>query len=100
MQNPGQATENHGSLKRKEPDRGKIEIVPNECKGCGLCISACPLQSIQFSEALNSQGYRPAVFVARSCSGCGICFYVCPEPGAITVYTKAPSTERHVEKVN
>ncbi len=49
MQNPGQATENHSSLKRKEPDRGKIEIVPNECKGCGLCEATCPIDAISLN---------------------------------------------------
>ena len=82
--------------KGRELDRGKIEIQLEECKGCGLCISACPIKGIQFSESLNSQGLRPALFVARSCSGCGICFYICPEPGAITIYLKSPSIEKHV----
>ena len=84
------------ATKERKFDRGKIEILPDECKGCGLCISACPIKGIQFSESLNAQGFRPAYFVARTCSGCGICFYICPEPGAITVYLKDPSLENHV----
>ncbi len=91
--------ESLGGLK-SQPDRGKIEIAPDECKGCGLCMTACPMHVIQFSEALNSQGYRPAVLVANGCSGCGICFYVCPEPGAITVYIQVSSIEKHAEKPN
>ncbi len=84
------------TTKERKLDRGKIEIQPDECKGCGLCISTCPIKGIRFSESLNSQGFRPALFAARTCSGCGICFYICPEPGAITVYLKSPSFEKHV----
>ena len=57
----------------------------DECKGCGLCIEACPPKVIRLSEALNHYGYRTAVYAGAGCTGCGICFMVCPEPGAITV---------------
>jgi 2-oxoglutarate ferredoxin oxidoreductase subunit delta len=67
-------------------ERGKLEINTHDCKGCGLCVEACPVKVISFSKQLNSQGYYPAVYLGSGCTGCGICFYVCPEPGAITVY--------------
>jgi NAD-dependent dihydropyrimidine dehydrogenase PreA subunit len=66
-------------------DRGKLEIDTDECKGCGLCIEACPPKVIGLSERLNHFGYRTAVYTGAGCTGCGICFMVCPEPGAITV---------------
>ena len=69
----------------KKPDRGKLEIDTEECKGCGLCIEACPPKVIGLSERLNHYGYRTAVYAGAGCTGCGICFMVCPEPGAITV---------------
>ena len=67
-------------------DRGVLRIDGNECKGCGLCIEACPPKVIAMSEQLNHYGYRTAVYAGTGCTGCGICFMVCPEPGAITVY--------------
>ncbi len=67
-------------------NRGKIEIAKDECKGCGVCVDACPPKVIQLSTILNVQGYHPAQYLGDGCTGCGICFYVCPEPGAITVY--------------
>ncbi|MEW5976119.1 MAG: 4Fe-4S dicluster domain-containing protein [Acidobacteriota bacterium] len=70
-------------------DRGRIEIAPAECKGCGLCIQACPLKCIGLSSGINAQGYHPAVYHGHGCSGCGVCFYICPEPGAIVVYREA-----------
>ena len=68
-------------------DRGSIEIRVDECKGCGLCVLACPPEVIALSERLNARGYHPAQYLGSGCTGCGICFYACPEPGAITVYT-------------
>jgi NAD-dependent dihydropyrimidine dehydrogenase PreA subunit len=56
-----------------------------ECKGCGLCVEACPPKVIAMSERLNHYGYRTATYAGAGCTGCGICFLVCPEPGAITV---------------
>ena len=67
----------------RKPDRGQLHIDEQECKGCGLCIEACPPKVIGMSERLNHYGYRPAVYAG---AGCGICFMICPEPGAITVY--------------
>jgi len=73
----------------KKPDRGKIEVDTDECKGCGLCIEACPPKVISLSERLNHYGYRTAVYAGAGCTGCGICFMACPEPGAITVWRLA-----------
>lgn len=69
----------------KKQDRGILKIDEAECKGCGLCIEACPPKVIAMSERLNHYGYRTAVYSGSGCTGCGICFMVCPEPGAITV---------------
>lgn len=67
-------------------DRGTVEINQEECKGCGLCVAACPPQVLRLSERLNSYGYHPVMYVGQGCTGCGACFYACPEPGAITVF--------------
>ena len=69
-----------------KPDLGCLEIHPEECKGCGLCIEACNLKVLSLAALPNPYGYHPAVYSGHGCSGCGLCFYVCPEPGAITVY--------------
>lgn len=66
-------------------DRGLLRVDVNECKGCGLCIEACPPKAIHLSEQLNHYGYRTATYKGSGCTGCGICFMTCPEPGAITV---------------
>ncbi len=66
--------------------RGLVRVDEDECKGCGLCVEACPPKALSLSEKLNHSGYRTAMYADDGCTGCGICFMACPEPGAITVY--------------
>ena len=66
-------------------DRGILRINGGECKGCGLCVEACPPKVIGLSEQMNHFSYRTAIYAGAGCTGCGICFIACPEPGAITV---------------
>jgi len=67
-------------------DRGQVRIDENECKGCGLCVEACPTHLLAMGEGLNHYGYRTAQFAGSGCTACGLCYAACPEPGAITVY--------------
>ncbi len=69
----------------EKQDRGQLRVNEDECKGCGLCVEACPPKVIGLSERLNHFGYRTATYAGGGCTGCGICFLACPEPGAITV---------------
>lgn len=79
-------------------DRGQLRIDEDECKGCGLCVEACPPKAIRLSEHLNHSGYRPAYYAGSGCTGCGICFMTCPEPGAITVLRLArPAAARQID---
>ena len=75
-------------------DRGLLRIDANECKGCGLCIEACPPTVIKMGDEINHYGYRTAEYSGAGCTGCGICFMACPEPGAITVYRVAAQTAK------
>ena len=81
----------------EKQDRGVLQVDVDECKGCGLCVEACPPKVIALSERLNHYGYRTATYAGTGCTGCGICFMVCPEPGAITVLkiVHHPSVEGH-----
>ena len=64
---------------------GKIIIDTERCKGCELCVIACPKQIIVISRKSNQNGYFPAQTDNRGCTGCGICALMCPE-AVIEVY--------------
>lgn len=70
---------------------GRIIINEERCKGCELCITACPPGVIRLAEHLNIRGYRPAALVDNEhrCTGCALCAVVCPD-AAITVFRDLP----------
>jgi 2-oxoglutarate ferredoxin oxidoreductase subunit delta len=66
---------------------GEIIVDIERCKGCEVCVPACPHTVIAMSESVNRKGYRFAISVNDECTGCTNCAIVCPD-GAITVYRK------------
>ena len=60
-----------------------VTIIPELCKGCELCIYACPSGNLTLSSGFNGKGYHPAVFTYNGkrgpCTACGICYWVCPD---------------------
>ncbi|HQB28886.1 MAG TPA: 4Fe-4S binding protein [Paludibacter sp.] len=65
---------------------GSIKVDIQKCKGCDLCVIACPLDVIALSKDANSKGYNFAHMInPDACNGCSACAEVCPE-ASITVY--------------
>ncbi len=71
--------------------KGTIVINKDICKGCELCISACPQESLGLSSQINISGYRYIELIKDNCTGCINCAIVCPD-AAITVY-RQPKTK-------
>ena len=65
---------------------GTIVVDTNRCKGCNLCVVACPKDVIALSAKVNPFGYNYAELVDEDgCIGCASCGIVCPD-ACITVY--------------
>ncbi|MCR5781060.1 MAG: 4Fe-4S binding protein [Bacteroidaceae bacterium] len=69
--------------------KGAIVVNTERCKGCSLCVEACPLDLIKLADKkVNLRGYRYVEQVNQdACTGCTSCAIVCPD-GCITVYRK------------
>lgn len=58
-----------------------VIINEEKCKGCGLCVRACPKKILALStKKLNSKGYHPAeVTDMEACIACASCARTCPD---------------------
>jgi len=60
-----------------------VVIDSGKCKGCELCVVACPEGNLELSSSLNQSGYHPVIFSYTGkrgdCTACGICYWVCPD---------------------
>jgi len=60
--------------------RGKVEIDRELCKGCLLCVRACPLKLLEADTTINTSGSYPSKVVSsEKCIACGNCYEVCPD---------------------
>jgi 2-oxoglutarate ferredoxin oxidoreductase subunit delta len=58
----------------------RVTIDRNRCKGCELCVHACPKQVLAMSEEINEKGYFFAAVVSGpDCIGCKFCGMTCPD---------------------
>lgn len=66
--------------------KGAVEVNKERCKGCDLCVQACPCKVLALSKNVNKKGYTYSYMAqADDCIGCAACGYVCPD-GCISVY--------------
>lgn len=60
--------------------KGNITIDRESCKGCLLCVRACPVKVLETDTEMNSSGSYPAKAVnMEKCIACGNCYEVCPD---------------------
>ena len=72
--------------KRQVIELPKVIVDNNRCKGCEMCVNACPKQIIALdTQKINAKGYHPAKLMEpEKCTGCKSCATMCPDV-AITV---------------
>ena len=63
--------------------KGKLVFRTDRCKGCELCVNACPMKILKLDdEAVNRKGYHPI-----SITDPASCALMCPD-GIINVYVE------------
>lgn len=64
-----------------------LVIASERCKGCELCVTACPQHVLELDTAVvNVLGYHPVHLTdAAGCTSCAFCARVCPD-AVFTVY--------------
>lgn len=66
---------------------GALNIDVQKCKGCELCVVACPTGTLALQpQEVNDKGYHFAYEInPDNCIGCAACALVCPD-ACIEVY--------------
>ena len=66
--------------------KGVVIVNTERCKGCNLCVVACPLHVLSLTSKVNQKGYNYVQqTVEDTCNGCSSCAIVCPD-ACLTVY--------------
>ena len=75
--------------------RGRPQIDRERCKGCTLCVGACPERIIAMSkDEFNRQGVPFAVcFDESRCTACMSCGIICPDAAIVVLRFPAASGE-------
>jgi len=58
-----------------------LTFTDEHCKGCVLCIDACPKDILALDlERVNGKGYNPVICKnIDACTACAICARICPD---------------------
>lgn len=71
-------TESNVPAANPKGPRGTVVIDTERCKGCELCVPACPPGVLRMSPSRNASGYLLPELL-DGCTGCGACLMVCPD---------------------
>jgi len=72
-----------------------LAIATDRCKGCELCVTACPKACLALDQgAVNRLGYHPVQLTDPvACTSCAFCARVCPD-AVFTVYAAPKEAAR------
>lgn len=60
--------------------KGHVVVDEARCKGCGVCVTACPCDVLALSAKVNGKGYNYVEMAnPNSCTGCASCGIICPD---------------------
>ena len=59
----------------------KLTFKQDKCKGCQLCVNACPKKILKMDESkVNPKGYNPISCIdMEQCIACAFCAIMCPD---------------------
>jgi coenzyme F420-reducing hydrogenase delta subunit/ferredoxin len=73
----GMAVEKLAVTGQKESDN-KAVVKPENCSGCGVCLSTCRVSAIKLIDDPGRPGRKVATVDSKMCEGCGACVAACP----------------------
>ena len=78
-----------GTAETAPPFWAPLAIAIDRCKGCELCIGACPHRVLALDTTIvNPLGYHPIRLIdAAGCTSCALCARVCPD-AVFTVFAR------------
>ena len=81
------------SHRQSPPPFRPLVIAEEHCKGCELCVAACPKAVLALDRGrVNVLGYHPITLTdAPSCTSCAFCARVCPD-AVFTVWVAPRAT--------
>ncbi|BBE42179.1 2-oxoglutarate oxidoreductase, delta subunit, putative [Conexivisphaera calida] len=85
---------------RGRTTRWEVRIDPGRCKGCGICVAACPMGNLRLSDSVNGLGYHYVEWsyegTVGPCTGCTACYWVCPEYSILEIVEAGREEGREV----